>query len=55
MSSFSAVMDYGEAKFIRTHTLKQQLLIVTSERKLEFAYKFMRCKKNQYICVGVKN
>ena len=54
VSSFGAVLVYGEAKFIRTHTLKQQLLIVTSERKLGYAYKFMRSKENQYICVGCK-
>ena len=52
MSSFGAVIDYVEAKFIRTHTLKQQLLIVTSERILGFAYKLS--KENQYYCVGCK-
>ena len=45
-------MDYGEAHFIKNKTLKQQLLIFKSERKLGFSYKFMKNKNNQFICFG---
>jgi hypothetical protein len=45
-------MDYGEAHFIRTKSLKQQLLVFKSERKLGFSYKFMKNTENQYRCFG---
>jgi hypothetical protein len=45
-------MDFGEARFIRTRTLKQQLLVFKSERKLGFSYKFMKTKAHEFSCCG---
>jgi hypothetical protein len=47
-------MDFGEAKFIRTRTLKQQLLVFSSLRKAGQVYKFQKTKQNQYVCLGCK-
>jgi len=47
-------MDFGEATFIRTHKLKQQLLVFHSVRRLGYVYKFMKNKNNQYVCCGCK-
>ena len=47
-------MDYGEARFIRTKRLKQNLLIIESSRTPGFGYKFMRKKDGQYECCHCK-
>ena len=47
-------MDYGEAKFIRTKRLKQQLLIFNSCRRVGYAFQFMKKKDGVYECCECK-
>lgn len=45
-------MDYGQAEFIVSD--QQHLLIINSERKPGFAYKFCRKTNNEFRCASCK-
>jgi len=47
-------MDFGEAKFIRTKKLKQQLLIFKSIKRVGKVYRFGKNKGNEYVCLSCK-
>jgi hypothetical protein len=47
-------MDFGEASFIKSYRLKQQLLVFKSERKVGYSFKFVKNKLNQYACLSCK-
>jgi MULE transposase domain len=46
--------DFGEATFIRTKSLKQDLLVVRSVRRVGYAYKFTKTRQNRYACLSCK-
>ena len=47
-------MDFGEANLIRSMRLNQYLLIIKSERKLRFSYKFHKKNETQFACALCK-
>ena len=47
-------MDYGEATFILSKRLKQQLLVFKSERQIGFVYKFYKKNNESYVCGSCK-
>ena len=47
-------MDFGEAKFIRSMRLKQQLLVLSSVKRVGYVYKFYKSKQSQYVCLSCK-
>ena len=47
-------MDFGEAKFMRSRHLKQQLLVYSSVRKVGYVYKFAKTKQSKYVCLSCK-
>ena len=47
-------MDFGEANLILSKRLNQYLLIIKSERKLGFSYKFHKKNETQFACASCK-
>lgn len=47
-------MDFGEAKFILSQRLNQQLLIVSSERNVGYMYKFHKKTEAKFACASCK-
>lgn len=47
-------MDYGPVRFIASQNLSQTLLVLSSERKVGFVYKFHKKSGNQYACASCK-
>lgn len=48
-------MDFGEAKFILSKKLNEQLLVFASQRQEGFIFKFNKKNANQYACASCKN
>lgn len=49
-----ANMDFGDAQFVKSKFLKQQLLVIQSERKVGFCYKFAKNTQSQFVCLSCK-
>ena len=47
-------MDFGEAKFILSRNLNQQLLVITSERQIGYSYKYHKKTQFQFACSSCK-
>lgn len=47
-------MDFGEAKFVLSRYLNQQLLVVPSERHIGLTFKFHKRNETQYTCASCK-
>jgi hypothetical protein len=45
-------MDYGEAKFVLTKILKNDLLVFACERQQGFVYGFRKRRGEYYDCTG---
>jgi len=47
-------MDFGEAKFVLSRNLNQQLLVIPSEKHIGFTYKFHKKNETQFVFASCK-